>query len=69
MKIDNPVVKEVRAARQQILASYEWDYRAMIRDMMQRQWESGHRVVAAPKGNSAAPCRSSADKRKEERTS
>jgi hypothetical protein len=49
MKIDNPIVKEVREARRQILASYDWDYRSMMRDMMQRQWESGRRVVAAPK--------------------
>jgi hypothetical protein len=51
MKIDNPIVKEVREARRQILASYDWDCRAMMQDMMQRQWESGRRVVAAPKEN------------------
>jgi hypothetical protein len=52
MKIDNPIVKEVREARRQILASYDWDYRSMMRDMMQRQWESGHKVVAAAKTSS-----------------
>lgn len=45
MKIDNPVVDEVREARRQILASYDWDYQAMVRDMMKKQWESGHEVI------------------------
>jgi hypothetical protein len=40
-------MKEVSAAWRQILASYDWDYRAMMLDMMKRQWENGHKVVAA----------------------
>ncbi len=45
MKIDNPVIGEVRKVRGQILAAYNWDYRAMTRDMMKRQWESGRKVI------------------------
>ncbi len=47
---DNPIVTDIRKKRAEILASYAGDYHAMMRDMMQRQWTSGHKVVhLAPK--------------------
>lgn len=42
----DPIVEEVRKHRREILESYDWDYRKMMRDVMKRQWESGHKVVA-----------------------
>jgi len=44
---DNPIVKEVRKARREILESYGRDYRAMLRDMMAKQWKCGHKVITA----------------------
>ena len=45
---NDPIVDEVRKAREEILESYAWDIEAMMRDMMKRQWESGHTVVSMP---------------------
>ena len=42
---DDPIVTEVRKARREILVSYQDDYRAMLRGMMKKQWESGHEVL------------------------
>lgn len=47
--IDDPIVSEVRRARREILESYNWDFREMMRDMMKRQWQSGHQVVSPKK--------------------
>lgn len=44
MKAD-PIVAEVRKIRRNILESYGWDFENMSRDVMKRQWESGHKVV------------------------
>ena len=42
---DDPIVAEVRKIREEILASYGGDVHQMLKDMMKRQWESGHKVV------------------------
>jgi hypothetical protein len=42
------IVGEVRRARQEILDSYGGDVHKMFRDVMKRQWESGHKVVSFP---------------------
>jgi hypothetical protein len=46
---DDLIVDEVRKAREEILESYGWDVEAMMRDMMTRQWKSGHTVVSMPR--------------------
>ena len=46
---DDPIVAEVRKNRRAILDSYDWDFERMTRDVMKRQWESGHKVVKAKK--------------------
>ena len=43
---DDPIVAEVRKNRRDILKSYNWDFEKMSRDIMKRQWESGHKVVS-----------------------
>jgi hypothetical protein len=42
---ENSIVTGIRQKRAEILASYHGDYHAMMHDMMQRQWTSGHKVV------------------------
>ena len=42
----DPLVDEVRRQRAEILKSYDWDVERMSRDVMQRQWQSGRRVVS-----------------------
>lgn len=42
----DPLVDEVRRQRAEILKSYDWDFERMARDVMKRQWQSGHRVVS-----------------------
>jgi len=42
----DPLVDEVRRQRAEILKSYDWDFERMSRDVMKRQWQSGHRVVS-----------------------
>ena len=48
---DDPIVSEVRKARREILESYGWDCRKMLRDAMKRQKESGRKVVRLGKKN------------------
>lgn len=43
----DPLVDEVRKQRAEILKSYDWDFERMSRDVMKRQWQSGHRVVSS----------------------
>lgn len=43
---DDPIVREVRRQRSAILESYGGDFDKMSRDVMTRQWHSGHRVVS-----------------------
>jgi len=50
---DDPIVAEVRKARQEILASYGGDMERMFRDLMVRQEKSGHPVVSTPPGDAA----------------
>jgi len=57
---DDPIVAEVRKARMEILDSYGGDYRAMMRDMMKKQWTSGHKVTSTAGGKlSSEPLRPS----------
>jgi len=51
---DDPIVAEVRKIREEMLASYGGDYQRMLRDMMKRQWESGHPVVSLVGGELVA---------------
>lgn len=51
---DDPIVAEVREIREEILASYGGDFEKMSRDVMKRQWESGHKVVSFPLKSSKA---------------
>jgi len=44
--MNDPIVTEVRKQRMKILESYEGDFRKMSRDVMKRQFESGHKVVS-----------------------
>ncbi len=46
---DDPIVTEVRKQRMTILESYDWNFEKMSRDVMKRQWESGHKVVSRGK--------------------
>ncbi len=46
---DDPIVAEVRKNRRAILDSYDWDFERLTRDVMKRQWESGHKVVKPKK--------------------
>jgi len=43
---EDHIVDEVRRARKELLESYDWDWEALMRDCMKRQWLTGHRVVA-----------------------
>lgn len=44
--MNDPIVTEVREQRMKILESYDWDFRKMSRDIMKRQFRSGHKVVS-----------------------
>lgn len=46
---DDPIVSEVRKQRMAILESYGWDFEKMSREVMKRQWKSGHNVVSRAK--------------------
>jgi hypothetical protein len=47
--MNDPIVAEIREHRMNILESYDWDFRKMSRDVMKRQFESGHKVVSFAK--------------------
>ena len=47
MKNDS-IVAEVRKNRREILKSYDWNFEKMSREMMKKQWKSGHKVVSLP---------------------
>lgn len=47
MKPD-PVVEEVRAAREAYAASFNYDLAAMVADLRRRQAQEGRRVVSRP---------------------
>ncbi len=48
MMNEDPIVAEARKARGELLESYKGDYKAMLRDMMRRQQETGRKLVKAP---------------------
>jgi hypothetical protein len=47
--MNDSIVDGVREERMRILKSYNWDFREMSRDVMKRQWKSGHKVVTHKK--------------------
>ena len=47
MAID-PIVAEVRQAREAYAKQFNYDVYAMVRDLQERQQKSGHAVVALP---------------------
>lgn len=52
---NNVLVTEVRKRRAEILASYGGDFHVMMRDMMRRQWDSGHPVVNLAESTGTQP--------------
>jgi len=44
----DPIVKEVRAARERLAAKFNYDVRAILEDARKRQRESGRKVVTLP---------------------
>ena len=46
---EDPILAEVIKNRRAILESYDWDFEKMSRDVMKRQWKSGHKVVSPRK--------------------
>ncbi len=43
--IDDPIVKEVREVRESILASHDYDIESYFKEVMKKQWNSGHPIV------------------------
>ncbi len=53
--IDNPIVEEVHRIREQLLAEFDGDMDALVKDLQRKTEESaasGRRVVASPPGTS-----------------
>jgi hypothetical protein len=46
--IEDPIVAEVRRAREEIAKRFNYDLRAMVEDARKRQAESGRQVVSFP---------------------
>jgi hypothetical protein len=46
--IEDPIVAEVRRAREEIAKKFNYDLRAMVEDARKRQAESGRQVVSFP---------------------
>jgi hypothetical protein len=46
--IPDPIVEEVRKAREEYVASHNYDMDAIYRDLKEREGKSGHRVVSLP---------------------
>lgn len=44
--MNDPIVAEIREHRMKILESHDWDFRKMSREVMERQFKSGHKVVS-----------------------
>ena len=44
--IDDPIVKEVRRIRDELAAKFNYDIDAIMKDAMQRQYSSGHKLVS-----------------------
>lgn len=51
MMIEDPIVKEVRDARESIFASHDFDIEAYFHAVIKKQRDSGHPLVK-PKGRS-----------------
>ena len=43
--IDDLILKEVRDARESILASHDYNIESYFKEVMEKQWKSGHRIV------------------------
>ncbi len=48
---DDPIVYEVRKARQEIAAKFNYDLDAILEDARKRQHLSGHKLVSFERGN------------------
>ena len=46
--IDDPIVDEVRAARDQYAKQFNYDLDAIFRDLQQKQVQSGRKLVSFP---------------------
>ena len=44
----DPIVEEIRRIREEYAAKFNYDIRAMCRDLMERQGKDGHKVVSFP---------------------
>ncbi len=50
----DPIVEEVRHAREKHAAKFKFDLKAIVEDAKRRQWKSGHRVVSFAKATPVA---------------
>ena len=46
--IDDPIVEEVRRARDAYAASFNYDLRSMVRDLQEQEKTSGRKYVSYP---------------------
>jgi hypothetical protein len=46
--MNDPIVEEVRAAREAYARKFNYDLRAMVEDLKERQKQSGRKVVTLP---------------------
>jgi hypothetical protein len=42
----DPIIEEVRRAREEYVASFNYDLDAVVRDLKEREGKSGHKVVS-----------------------
>ena len=59
---EDPVVAEVRRAREEMFAEYGYDLRAMFKAFQQREATSGH-LYATPASRRNSPAPTTADKK------
>ena len=53
--IDDPIVDEVRAARDQYAKQFNYDLDAICRDLQQKQVQSGRKLVTFPPRRPKSP--------------
>ena len=44
----DPIVEEVRRARDALAARFDYDLAAMMRDLIEKQRKSGRKIIPAP---------------------
>ncbi len=42
----DPIIEEIRRAREEYVASFNYDLNAIVRDLKEREGKSGHKVVS-----------------------